>query len=266
MTTRKSPVARALAALRGALAGALLVSLVINLLMLTGPLFMLQVYDRVLASGSVPTLAALAGLAAVLYVFFGLFEALRSRMLARMGQGLDLKLSGAAFELSSRLPLRLGTGAERLRPVQDIDTLRQFVAGPGPSAIFDLPWIPVYLAVVFLFHAMLGMAAFAGAAVIIALMIANELASRAPEREMAAQAARRAALVEAGRRNAEAVQAMGMLPALAARWRAANDSFLASQRRAGDGAAGFGATIKAAASCCNRRCSASAPGSRSARR
>ncbi|WP_349358070.1 type I secretion system permease/ATPase [Stappia sp.] len=242
---RTSLVSSAFAALRGAVWGTGAMSLVINLLMLTGPLFMLQVYDRVLASGSVPTLAALGGLVVALYMFFGLLEGVRGRLLSRMGQRVDARLSTPAFEVSSRLPLQLGARAEQVRPVQDIDTLRQFVSGPGPAAFFDLPWLPVYLAIVFLFHTLLGFVALAGALVICVLIALNEAFSRKPAAEAAQEAGRRAALVEAGRRNAEAVQAMGMRAALSARWQAANDRFLERQRRASDRAGSFGSAIKA---------------------
>ena len=238
-------VSAALASLRGALAGTGALSLVINLLMLTGPLFMLQVYDRVLASGSVPTLVVLGGLVATLYVFFGVLEALRGRLLARMGQRLDARLSTAAFEVSSRILLEKGDKGRQVRPVQDIDTLRQFVSGPGPAAFFDLPWMPLYLGIVFLFHAVLGLVAIAGAIVICLLIALNETVARKPVREAAEEASRRAALVEAGRRNAEAVQAMGMRAALSVRWEAANGRFLDRQRRASDRTTIFSTAIKA---------------------
>jgi ATP-binding cassette subfamily C protein len=240
-----SLVSPALASLRGGLVGTGALSLVINLLMLTGPLFMLQVYDRVLASGSVPTLVVLGTLVVTLYVFFGLLEALRGRLLARMGQRLDARLSTAAFEVSSRILLQHGDKGRSVRPVQDIDTLRQFVSSSGPSAFFDLPWMPIYLGIVFLFHAVLGVVAIAGALVICLLIALNETFARKPVREAAEEASRRAALVEAGRRNAEAVQAMGMRAALSRRWEEANGRFLERQRRASDRTTLFSTAIKA---------------------
>ena len=242
---RKSLVSSALSSLRGGFVGVGMVSFVINVLMLTGPLFMLQVYDRVLASGSVPTLAVLGGLVVALYAFFGLLETVRGRVLARMGQRIDARLSAPAFELSSRLPLQLGAKANQVRPVQDIDTVRQFVSGPGPGAIFDLPWMPLYLGIVFVFHTVLGIVAVAGALIICVLIGLNEVLSRKPAQDAAAEAGRRAALVEAGRRNAEAAQAMGMRDALSAKWHAANDRFLERQRAATDRTGVFGSSIKA---------------------
>lgn len=106
--------------LRSAFAGIALLGLPINLLMLTGPLFILQVYDRVLGSGSVPTLVVLAGMTIGLYVFYGLLEGIRARVLLRIGQRLDAQLSGASYECSVGLPIRLGAKAERLDPVRDL--------------------------------------------------------------------------------------------------------------------------------------------------
>ncbi|WP_417769040.1 type I secretion system permease/ATPase [Stappia sp.] len=240
-----SVVSEALRSLRAALAGTGGLSLLINLLMLTGPLFMLQVYDRVLASGSVPTLVVLGGLTAVLFVFFGLLEMLRGRILSRLGQRVDARLSAIAYRVSNRLPLVLGQRGEVVRPVQDLDALRHFLSGAGPSAIFDLPWMPVYLAIVYLFHPVLGYVAVAGALVICALIALNEAFSRGPAAEAAREGALRSAHVETGRRNAEAVRAMGMGEALQSRWEEANDRFLVKQRIATDRMTLFGSTIKA---------------------
>ena len=164
--------------LRSAFWGIGVVSLLINVLMLTGPLFMLQVYDRVLASGSVPTLIVIGGLALSMYVFYGLLEGVRGRILARVGQRVDAQLSSTAYSISTVLPLRMGAQAARHRPVQDLDTLRQFLSGPGPAAIFDVPWIPLYLGVVFLFHPILGYLALSGALIICVLIALNEVFSR----------------------------------------------------------------------------------------
>ncbi len=222
-----------------------LVSMVINMLMLTGPLFMLQVYDRVLASGSVPTLVVIGSLAFALYVFYGLLEGVRSRILSRLGQRVDARLSSRAYDLSTYLPLVLGPKAARLRPVQDLDTMRQFLSGPGPAALFDVPWMPFYLAVVFLFHPILGFVAFGGALLITVLIGLNEVFTRKPARESAQETGRRQQLVEVSRRNGEAVRAMGMTEALKTRWEEGNSAYLSSQRRAADVAGLFSTSTKA---------------------
>ena len=142
-----------------------LFSLIVNVLMLTGPMFMLQIYDRVLTSGSVPTLLALAALAMGLYAFLGVLEYIRTRILIRVGRRLDEQLSDVSFDSAVMLSLQLGRKAGRVDPVRDLDQLRQFLSGPGPLAIFDVPWMPAYIAIIFLFHPMLGWLAIAGAIV-----------------------------------------------------------------------------------------------------
>lgn len=239
-----SIIAQSLAALRSAFFGIGILSLPINLLMLTGPLFMLQVYDRVLASGSAPTLVVLAGLVGGLYIFYGLLEGIRSRVLLRIGQRLDAQLSGTSFACSVSLPILIGRRAEKLDPVRDLESVRQFLSGPGPAAIFDIPWMPVYLGIIFVFHPILGLVATGGALVICVLIGLNEWVSRKPSAEASLQSVQRAALVEQGRRNAEAITAMGMLATLKQRWDSFNGGFLAKQRRAADRTNAFGTIIK----------------------
>lgn len=241
---KASPLEAAFSSLRRSLWGVGGVSLVINLLMLTGPLFMLQVYDRVLVSGSVPTLLAIGALVLTLYLFFGVLEGLRRRVLFRIGQQVDAELSGAAFSLSTTIPNRLGAEGRKLRPVQDLDTLTQFMSGHGPAAIYDIPWLPLYLGIVFLFHSLLGFVAFAGAAAICVLIGLNEMTSREPSLAAARTRGKRGLLVEEGRRNAEAVHAMGMAGALAQRWDGENAAFLTSQRLAADWSGLFASSIK----------------------
>lgn len=241
---RPNAISESLQALRSAFTGIGLLSLPINLLMLTGPLFMLQVYDRVLASGSVPTLVVLGGLAAGLYFFYGLLEGIRSRVLLRIGQRLDAQLSGTSFECSIALPILIGRKAERLDPVRDLESVRQFLVGAGPAAIFDLPWMPVYLGIIYVFHPILGLVATVGALVLCILIGLNELVSRRPTTEANQHAVQRASLVEQGRRNAEVVTAMGMMSALRTRWGAFNGAFLDKQRRAADTTNFFGTFIK----------------------
>ncbi len=233
-----------LSTLRSTFVGIGILSMPINLLMLTGPLFMLQIYDRVLASGSVPTLVVLGGLAAGLYVFYGLLEGIRSRVLLRLGQRLDAKLSGISFECSVSLPILLGRKAEKLDPMRDLEAVRQFLMGPGPAAIFDIPWMPVYLTIIYLFHPVLGLVATGGALVICVLIGLNEWASRKPTAEANQDSVERASMVEQGRRNAEAVTAMGMMATLKERWSNFNQTFLVKQRRAADTGNFFSTMIK----------------------
>ena len=233
-----------IASTRGWLWGVAGVSFVINLLTLTGPIFMLQIYDRVLISGSVPTLVVIGSLALALYLFFGVLDALRSRVLFRIGQQVDAKLSPEAYSLSTEIPTRIGAKGREVRPVQDLDSVTQFMTGHGPAAIFDMPWLPVYLSVIFLFHSLLGYVALAGALSICLLVLLNELCSRKPAALAARTRGRRESLVEESRRNADAVQAMGMSNALSGLWSAENSRFLAGQRLAADWSGVFSSAIK----------------------
>ena len=156
MVKPKSIIRNSFKSLRPAYAGVGVLSLVINLLMLTGPLYMLQIYDRVLASGSVPTLLVISAFAFGMYAFYGILDGLRQRILSRLAAWLDTKLTASVFDLSTSLPLVLGPEAAKIRPVNDLDTIRNFMSGPGPSAMFDIPWLPVYLGIVYLFHPTFG--------------------------------------------------------------------------------------------------------------
>ncbi|WP_245415543.1 type I secretion system permease/ATPase [Ciceribacter lividus] len=229
---------------RAAFAGIVALSAVTNILMLTGPLFMMQVYDRVLASRSVPTLVALSLLAVTLYLFQALFEIIRSRILTQIGQRLEEELGRPAFDAVLKLPLRLSKKEAVPQPLRDLDQLRGFMSGQGPIAIADLPWLPLYLVILFLFHPYFGWLAVAGAVALIALTLTSEVRLREPMRLLSLLAARRADYLEAGRRNAEVLQAMGMRDAYAARWDATNADFIEKQRRAGDVTSGFSAASK----------------------
>ena len=116
-----------------------------NILMLTGALFMLEVYDRVLPSRSVPTLIGLVILAGGLYAAQGLLDLIRGRILVRIGSRLDEALSGRVYETIVRLPLKVGNRNDGLQPLRDLDSIRSFLSGTGPTALFDLPWLPIYL-------------------------------------------------------------------------------------------------------------------------
>lgn len=212
--------------------------------MLTGPMFMLQIYDRVLTSGSVPTLLALAALAMGLYAFLGVLEYIRTRILVRVGRRLDEQLSDVSFDSAVMLSLQLGNKAGRADPVRDLDQVRQFLSGPGPLAIFDVPWMPVYIAIIFLFHPMLGWLAVAGAIVLMILTLMNELLSRKPLSEAAQMSSRRASLVEASRRNSEVLSAMGMLANLRNLWGQESSQFLGKQAKAADRIALFSSMTK----------------------
>ncbi|MGL3608996.1 type I secretion system permease/ATPase [Rhizobium sp. G187] len=242
--SQKSIVALAIKRVRSAFVTIGAVNTATNILMLTSPLFMMQVYDRVLASRSVPTLVALSLLAIGLYLFLGVLELLRSRILTRVGQRIEEDLGDATFRAVMVLPLRMSRKEAVSQPIRDLEQIRQFMGGPGPVAICDMPWLPLYIGILFLFHPLLGWLAIAGAVVLIVLTITSEFLLRDPMRRIAQFSAARAEFLEAGRRNAEALQAMGMRGAYTARWRGANAEYLAEQQRTGDAISSFSTTSK----------------------
>src|SRR5215471_11029801 len=163
---RRSELGDALRACRNAFVGVGIMSCMINLLYLTGSVFMLEVYDRVLPSRSVPTLIGIVVLAAGLYAAQGVLDLLRSRSLGRIGTSLDEALNERVFETVVRLPLMVGNRNDGLQPLRDLDNVRSFLGSMGPGAFFDLPWLPFYLAICFAFHWLLGVTALAGAVVL----------------------------------------------------------------------------------------------------
>ncbi|OKH87283.1 type I secretion protein [Thalassospira sp. TSL5-1] len=237
-----SSLARVMASLRRAFYCVAALSGVSNILMLTGPLFMLQVYDRVLASQSMPTLLALTILVLVLYLFLGTADALRARMLVRIGWRVDEEIGPDVLRHALSNPLD-HPGSEA-RPVHDLDQIRQFVGSAGPVAICDLPWMPLFMGIVFLLHPWLGVLALAGGAVLIGLTLISEILSRRHVKRLNHQSARRSLLLEAGRRNAEVLRAMGMVPAFLGRWAMVNDRYLQTNTAAGDVTSTFTAYIK----------------------
>jgi ATP-binding cassette subfamily C protein len=215
-----------------------------NILMLTGAIFMLEIYDRVLPSRSVPTLIALMILAAGLFTAQGLLDLIRARMLVRIGSWLDESLSGRVYETIIRLPLRIGQRSDGMQPLRDLDNVRSFLSGMGPTALFDLPWLPIYLAICFAFHPLIGLAALAGAILLGVLTYLTEALTREPTRAAAGFGGTRAALAETSRRNAEALTAMGMTSRIAAHWADSNRKYRGSQQTASDVAGGFGSFSK----------------------
>ena len=218
---------------------------IVNVLALTAPLFMLQVYDRVLSSRSDETLIGLAVLAAGLYGFQALLDIVRSRILLRIGESFDARFSRRVFEAVLRLPLETSEKGYGTQPLQDLDNVRGFLSGQGPTALMDLPWMPLYLGICFLFHPLLGLTALVGAIILVSLTLLTNYLSRSAVRTTIEHSVSRNMQLEAARRNAEVVRAMGLEERLAGRWKAANTSYLVANRRAGDVSGGFGGVSRA---------------------
>jgi ATP-binding cassette subfamily C protein len=237
-------VAAALRECRRAFASVALFSGVVNLLMLAGPLYMLQIYDRVLSSRSVPTLVALSVFLVGAYAFQGVLDLIRSRVVVRAAALLDRRLALTVHGAVIRLAVASRHPGEGPQPVRDLDQIRGFLTSAGPTAIVDLPWVPVFLAICFLIHPWLGLAATAGALVLFTMTLLTERASRAPARAAAQDAGSRSIMVEAQRRSGETILAMGMTGALAQRWNGVNDRYIAAVGRLSDVAGSFGSASK----------------------
>jgi ATP-binding cassette subfamily C protein len=215
-----------------------------NILMLTGSFFMLEVYDRVLPSRSLPTLFVLLSLAAGLYTALGLLDMIRGRILVRVANRLDETISERVYDSLVQIPLVTGNRGDGIQPLRDLDAVRGFLSGVGPIALFDLPWMPVYLAICFAFHFYIGLTALVGALVLVVLTGCTEIFMRHPAKAATETSHTRNTIAEASRRNAEVLVAMGMAGRMTQRWSKANRDYIAQNQVASDVAGGFGAFSK----------------------
>ncbi len=195
---------------------------------------MLQVYDRVLSSRSVPTLVSLSVLAAGLYFFQGALEVIRTQLMVRLGARVDRRLTAMAHEAALRLPLIGKRPSEAVQPIRDIDTIRAFLSGQGPIAILDMPWMPLYVAFAFLLHPLLGLVTIAGALVLIGLTLTTERLSREPSEAVGQGCGKRYALADTASRNAEVLRAMGFGHKALRRFTAASTEHAELQQKLGD--------------------------------
>ena len=191
---------------------------IINVLALTGSLYMLQVYDRALTGGSIPTLLALSALAIGLYFFQGMFDVIRSQVLVRMGARLDAKLAPLAHRVAIDMPRFGFSNAEALERGRDVDTVRSFLGSQGPVALFDLPWMPIFLIFAYSLHPMLGALTFGGAFVLTMLTIATELRTRRLSSATHQAVIARNSVADSNARNAEILKAMGICGRAVARF------------------------------------------------
>jgi PrtD family type I secretion system ABC transporter len=217
-------------------------SFVINILMLTGPIFMLQVYDRVMTSGSLPTLVVLTLITVGLYAITGALELVRTRVIVRVGSEIESRVSERIFKASLRRAISAQNPSGTA--LRELDHLRQFISGQGPLTFFDAPWTPVYLFVIFMVHWVLGVAALGGALLLLGLTWASEMQTRTPLSEANKATGKSLEIAETGQRNAEALTAMGMLGAYRGRWLKANSEAMSWQIRTADTLGTFGAISK----------------------
>ncbi|MBN9516242.1 MAG: type I secretion system permease/ATPase [Alphaproteobacteria bacterium] len=240
----RSELAKVLATCRSSYAGVAVFTAILNVLYLTGSFFMLQVYDRVLPSRSVPTLVGLCVLAGVLYGFQALLDILRNRVLIRIAGGFSEQLDARVYHLLVKLPLR-APGMGNFEPARDLDQIRGFMSGGGPAALFDLPWLPLYLGICYLFHPLIGVTATVGAIILVIITALTEIKVRKPSIEVSALSAQRNSLAEASRRNTEVLHAMGMVGRFSALWAESGRRYLAVQQQAGDITGGMGGLSRA---------------------
>jgi PrtD family type I secretion system ABC transporter len=232
----------ALAKCRTALVAVAIVSLFVNVLMLTIPLYMLQLYDRVLMSRSDETLLYLTLAAVGALLVLSALDALRSRILVRVSAWLENRLGPEA--LGRAVSGLLEGQPYGVQAVRDLSQVRQFIASPSIFSLFDAPWVPVYLLVIYLLHPVLGAIALAGAVVLFLLAVANEMATRAPLKAANEQWVKAMRKTDAAVRNAEVIESMGLMPGITRRWLRDNEAALELQNLASDRSGLLMATTK----------------------
>lgn len=229
----RNEISQALAGFAGAFRTVGVFSAIINLMLLVPSLYMLQVYDRVLASRNETTLLMLTLMVLGAYLFMSALEFVRSFVLIRVGAQLDMKMNKRIYTAAFEQNLKKA-GGNAGQALQDLTTIRQFLTGNALFAFFDAPWFPVYLAVIFLFNSSLGVFALCGTLVLIVLAYVNEVVSKKPLAEASNMAIAAGNLATNKLRNAEVIEAMGMLPNLMSRWFKLHSRFLQLQAQASE--------------------------------
>lgn len=239
----KTPLAEAYGKFRSVFGATVLFSFFSNILMFIGPLYMLQVYDRVLASRNELTLVMISAIAIALLVTYGLLEFIRSKLLVRAGLQFDDMLANPAFNRVIRHQLA-NPNAGAHATLQDVDRVREFMTGQGILAFFDAPWVPLFLALCFAFHPWLGLVATVGAVLIFILALANEFATRKLLQEAGSASQGATHFVTTTVQNAEVIRALGMEKQLTKRWSNQHDEVLGKQAKASGRAGGIMASTK----------------------
>lgn len=233
MTDKKNDLKKVLNFCRSSFLYVGLFSFFINLLMLVPPLYMLQVYDRVITTRSEETLLMLTLVVVFLFMVMGALELLRSRIMVRVSNKLDTLISprlySAMFKRSLMMP-----GRPSAQPLNDLRALRQYLSGNSLFAFFDAPWVPVYIGVLFLFHPWLGWFAMGAGVILGIIALINEWLTRSLLGDASSQHVASQNLANSNIRNAEVLHAMGMLPGIQNRWDAHHHEYLLLQSRAND--------------------------------
>jgi len=232
LTSEPSDLRRALAACRRSFQATAFFSLFVNVLMLVPAIYMLAVYDRVLTSGSESTLLMLTVITVFLFLMLGGLEWIRSRILVATSARLDEQLGERVFDAIFAQSLTSSGAVATAQPLNDLLQIRQFLTGSGLLAFFDVPWMPIYVGLTFLFHSYFGVVAVLSMLLLAGLAIWNEVATRTDLANANRESIEATQFVQRNLRNAEVIEAMGMLPCLRIRWRAKQLHVLALQSQA----------------------------------
>ncbi|WP_424928269.1 type I secretion system permease/ATPase [Amaricoccus tamworthensis] len=219
-------------------------SVFVNLLMLTGPLYMLQIYDRVLPSRSEATLLALTVLIAGLYAFMGILDYIRGRVSARIGATMQARLDARVFDATMR---RSVLSTERSKPatgLRDLEAVQRLMSSPVLFAIFDMPWAPFFIFAIYTFHPWLGHLSVVGALILVAMTVLNQLMTRKPEAVASAATMQGDAYAENVRQQGEMVRALGMSGATLERWQAMRQKAIQAQISSSDRVSKFSTMTK----------------------
>jgi ATP-binding cassette, subfamily C, bacterial PrsD len=233
----------AVAAIRTAFFATAGASALVNLLMLVGPIFMLQTYDRVLPSRSVSTLVGLLLIVLVLLLVQAVVDVVRSRLLSRMGEAFDEAIRDKVFNGVHHAALA-GPNSDGLQLIRDLDTVRGFISGTGLVAACDLPWTPLYILVCAMFHPLMGLAVAAGAIALGLITVSAEMFTRAPTQALVGLASSRRLVAETACRHADVVHALGMKQRIADLWSQRTQAYLDAQHRTSDLTGAFGSTSR----------------------
>jgi ATP-binding cassette, subfamily C, bacterial EexD len=231
-TTAPSDLRHALAACRRSFLTTAFFSLFVNILMLVPSIYMMAIYDRVMMSGSESTLVMLSLITVFLFLVLGGLEWIRTRMLVATSARLDEQLGDRVFDAMFSQSLSSSGAVSTAQPLNDLVQIRQFLSGPGLLAFFDAPWMPIYVALMFLFHPYFGVVAALAMLLLVGLAIWNEVATRTDLGKANRESIEATQFVQRNLRNAEVVEAMGMLPRLRARWQSRQMTVLALQSQA----------------------------------
>ncbi len=220
-------------------------SIFVNLLMLTGPIFMLQVYDRVLSSRSEATLMALFTLVGVLYIMFGILDWARARVLARAGAQFQTDLDERVFKAVLRVPTRPGSADKVQSGLRDLESVQRLMTSPAIFAVCDIPWTPIFAIAIFLFHPLLGYLALAGGLLLIAITFINQWVSKRGIIDAHVHGEVANTFADSVRDDRELVQGLGMRGDVLGRWRKSRDSALGSTIQSSDLTGSFTSFTKA---------------------